>query len=154
MARGRKTGGRGPGVKNKKTILREQALEAAATAAAQSPLNFMLNVMASPLADPKMRLDAAKAAAAYIHAKPKEVAPGDDARIVDGTTGLAGQFITLQTVDGPRAVQLWTLEDSARLSWLAVERQHGRLTPELEQELNSLERRADAEETARALGLK
>src|SRR5260221_2445347 len=86
MAKGYKTGGRRPGVKNRKTILREQALEASASAPAQTPLNFLLGVMASPLADPKMRIDAAKAAATYCHAKPgADAKQGDGARLIEGT---------------------------------------------------------------------
>ena len=76
MARGRKTGGRQAGTPNKATLLKRQALEAAA-ASDGSPLAFLVSVMHSPHLDARLRLDAAKAAAQYLHTKAKDEAPPD-----------------------------------------------------------------------------
>jgi hypothetical protein len=75
------------GAKNKKTLLRERAL--AMAAAGQSPLEVMYDAMASP--NERLRLEAAKAAAPYVHRKadappPK---PGDDAKLLIGTLATA-----------------------------------------------------------------
>ena len=83
------------GSKNKKTLLKEQALAAAARG--RSPLAYMLDVMDgpdSPLSDPKMRLEAAKAAANYLHAKPSTSKPGDDARLI-GASATASEVMPL-----------------------------------------------------------
>ena len=74
--RGKKTGGRQAGTPNKATLLKRQALEAAA-ASDGSPLGFLVSVMHSPHLDARLRLDAAKAAAQYLHTKPKDEAPPD-----------------------------------------------------------------------------
>jgi len=74
--RGKKTGGRQAGTPNKATLLKRQALEAAATSDG-SPLGFLVSVMHSPHLDARLRLDAAKAAAQYLHTKPKDEAPPD-----------------------------------------------------------------------------
>jgi hypothetical protein len=60
--------GRPKGSKNKKTLLREQA--AALAAANAGPLDFLISVMRSPEADPKLRVAAATVAAKYTHALP------------------------------------------------------------------------------------
>lgn len=65
MALGKKTGGRKKGTPNKATAeLRTGALRDGV-----SPLAFMLEVMRDEERDSNVRLDAAKAAAPYIHPK-------------------------------------------------------------------------------------
>lgn len=65
MAPGIKTGGRQKGTPNKFT--RERQIEIAATGL--SPLEYLLAVMRDGLKEDVVRLDAAKAAAPYVHAK-------------------------------------------------------------------------------------
>jgi hypothetical protein len=77
MARGRKTGGRQKGSRNRAT---EEA-RAAAKATGILPLDYMLTVMRDPEADHKRRDAMAMAAAPYLHAKlcsvePKPTDPG------------------------------------------------------------------------------
>src|SRR5262245_4106076 len=81
MARGRKTGGRVKGTPNRATRLKREAMAAASV----TPMEFLLGVMRSDVADPKMRLEAAKAAAGVIYPRPKEGAPGDNARLLEGS---------------------------------------------------------------------
>ena len=67
--RGKKTGGRKKGVPNKapsKAALVQVAAQAAA-GTGQTPLEYMLQIMRDPLVEPARRLDAAKAAAPFIH---------------------------------------------------------------------------------------
>lgn len=61
-----KTGGRKKGVKNKRTIAKRDEL-ARMIDKGISPLEYMLDVMRDPAREEKDRLDAAKAAAPYIH---------------------------------------------------------------------------------------
>jgi hypothetical protein len=63
MARGRKTGGRQKGARNRAT---EEA-RAAAAATGTLPLDYMLTVMRDPTADNKRRDAMAMAAAPYLH---------------------------------------------------------------------------------------
>ena len=63
MARGRKTGGRQKGARNRAT---EEA-RAAAAATGTLPLHYMLSVMRDPAADNKRRDAMAMAAAPYLH---------------------------------------------------------------------------------------
>lgn len=65
MALGVKTGGRKKGSKNKAPIERAKAI----AKSGKTPLDYMLGVMRNPKGDPEMRLDAAKSAAPYVHAK-------------------------------------------------------------------------------------
>jgi hypothetical protein len=65
MARGRKTGGRQKGARNRAT---EEA-RAAAAATGVLPLDYMLTVMRDPAADDKRRDAMAMAAAPYLHSK-------------------------------------------------------------------------------------
>jgi hypothetical protein len=65
MARGRKTGGRQRGARNRAT---EEA-RAAAAATGVTPLDYMLLVMRDPKAEPKRRDAVAMAAAPYLHPK-------------------------------------------------------------------------------------
>ena len=59
----RKTGGRMKGTPNKATA----AKAAAIAETGLTPLDYMLQVMRDPLAEPARRLDAAKAAAPFVH---------------------------------------------------------------------------------------
>ena len=66
--------GRKPGSKNKATRLAEAAAAAALDRARAEnsdlePLDFMLAVVRDPAVDPRTRLEAAKAAAQYRHAR-------------------------------------------------------------------------------------
>jgi hypothetical protein len=65
MARGRKTGGRQKGSRNRAT---EEA-RAAAEATGTLPLDYMLTVMRDPVVDHKRRDAMAMAAAPYLHPK-------------------------------------------------------------------------------------
>ena len=65
MALGRKTGGRQKGTLNKATV----AQAANIAASGQTPLGYMIDLMRDTAAPPEMRLDAAKAAAPYVHPK-------------------------------------------------------------------------------------
>jgi hypothetical protein len=71
MARGRKTGGRQKGIRNRAT---EEA-RAAAKATGILPLDYMLSVMRNPRADNRRRDAMAMAAAAYLHPKISSVEP-------------------------------------------------------------------------------
>jgi hypothetical protein len=81
MAKGFKSGGRKAGTRNRKTILREKALAGTEI----GPVEFMLGVMRAPEADPRLRLDAAKGAAAFLHPKPTTSKPGADAKLIVAT---------------------------------------------------------------------
>jgi hypothetical protein len=63
MARGRKTGGRQKGTRNRAT---EEA-RAVAAASGTLPLDYMLGIMRDPAADHKRRDAMAMAAAPYLH---------------------------------------------------------------------------------------
>jgi hypothetical protein len=63
MAKGRKTGGRQKGTKNKRTVELEKA------AGGILPLDYMLQVMRDESRDIELRADMAKAAAPYLHAR-------------------------------------------------------------------------------------
>ncbi len=65
MARGRKTGGRQKGARNRATA----EARAAAQATGILPLDHMLTVMRDPAADQKRRDAMAVAAAPYLHSK-------------------------------------------------------------------------------------
>lgn len=60
-----KTGGRQKGVPNKATIARQAEIAASGL----TPLDYMLSVLRDEATDPVARLDAAKAAAPYVHPK-------------------------------------------------------------------------------------
>lgn len=82
--------GRKKGVPNKKTAETVAAIEASGI----TPLDYMLSVMRNELAEPSSRLDAAKAAASYVHPKLQPV---------DGNTGSAEirARVTLEFVSSP-----------------------------------------------------
>jgi hypothetical protein len=65
MARGRKTGGRQKGARNRATAEARVAAEATGIL----PLDYMLSVMRDAKAEPKRRDAMAMAAAAYLHPK-------------------------------------------------------------------------------------
>ena len=70
MARGRKTGGRKAGTPNKAT----SATAAAIAASGPTPLDYMLSVLRDEAREPAIRLEAAKAAAPYVHPRLSAVA--------------------------------------------------------------------------------
>jgi hypothetical protein len=70
MAKGAKTGGRKKGVPNKATAAKVKQIAASGL----TPLDYMLSVMRTS-EDPAQRLDAAKAAAPYVHPKLQPVDP-------------------------------------------------------------------------------
>lgn len=63
MAKGLKTGGRKEGMPNRATAKKVAEIEASG----QTPLDFMLSVMRNEKEMPERRLDAAKAAAPFVH---------------------------------------------------------------------------------------
>ena len=90
MARGRKTGGRQKGARNRAT---EEA-RAAAAASGIMPLDFMLAVMRDPGADHKRRDAMAMAAAPYIHPRLTAI----DAKLNPGATQRSPQKLLLEFV--------------------------------------------------------
>lgn len=74
MAAGKKTGGRAAGTPNKATA----AKVAEVTASGLAPLDYMLSVMRDTERNPADRLDAAKAAAPYVHPKLATLTVGGD----------------------------------------------------------------------------
>jgi hypothetical protein len=46
-------------------------------------MSFFLGVMRSDVAEPRLRLEAGKAAATYLYKKPSENAPGDAAKLIE-----------------------------------------------------------------------
>jgi hypothetical protein len=71
MAKGRKTGGRHKGTPNKATAARQSAIAASGL----TPLEYLLSVMRDETADHHTRLDAAKAAAPFVHPRMGQVDP-------------------------------------------------------------------------------
>jgi hypothetical protein len=63
MAKGRKTGGRKKGSKNKRTLAIEKA------AGGMLPLDYMLSVMRNSKADLRRRDEMARATAPYVHSR-------------------------------------------------------------------------------------
>jgi hypothetical protein len=64
MARGRKTGGRKKGTPNKRTIAQKEII-----ASGMSPLDFLCAVYRNPKQPMNRRIEAARCAAPYFHAK-------------------------------------------------------------------------------------
>ena len=64
-----KTGGRKKGTQNKASAARERAIAASGL----TPLDYLLSILRDETNTPKVRLDAAKRAAPYVHPKPKAV---------------------------------------------------------------------------------
>lgn len=77
MALGRKTGGRSAGTPNKATAAKAAAIEASGL----TPLDYMLSVLRDETADEVRRLDAAKAAAPYVHPKLSNVEHKGDVQL-------------------------------------------------------------------------
>ena len=73
MAAGRKTGGRTKGTPNKATAAKAAAIEASGL----TPLDFMLQILRDANNDTAARLDAAKAAAPYVHPRLSTVDVGN-----------------------------------------------------------------------------
>jgi len=69
-------GGARPGA-GRKPQPKEEKLTIASSGA-QSPLAFLLSVMNDNEVEDRLRIDAAKAAAAYVHTKPGEVGKKDE----------------------------------------------------------------------------
>lgn len=65
MALGQKTGGRAKGTPNKASVAKAEAVAASGL----TPLDYMLSIMRDEAKMPDVRLDAAKAAAPYVHPK-------------------------------------------------------------------------------------
>ena len=65
MAVGKKTGGRTKGVPNKVTAAKAQAIAESGL----TPLDYLLDVMRNVTNEASVRIDAAKAAAPYCHAR-------------------------------------------------------------------------------------
>lgn len=63
MAAGRKTGGRQKGVPNRATAAKAAEVEASGL----TPLDFLLSILRDTAAEQNVRIDAAKAAAPYVH---------------------------------------------------------------------------------------
>jgi hypothetical protein len=93
MARGRKTGGRQKGARNRATD------EACAAAAASGilPLDYMLSVMRDPAADHKRRDAMAMAAAPYLHPKltamDAKLSPAAGAAIPEEPSSIRIEFV-------------------------------------------------------------
>jgi hypothetical protein len=73
MTYGRKTGGRKPGVPNKKTA----ALQNRVAESGITPLDYMLNLLRTDETPPALKFEAAKAAAPYIHPKLSNIDVGN-----------------------------------------------------------------------------
>ena len=80
---GQGRGGRPPGSKNRKTLLKQSSLAAAAADPNISPKDFLLKVMRDPSAPIELRLQAARIAAPLCHAKPGADDPGNSAKLVE-----------------------------------------------------------------------
>jgi hypothetical protein len=72
---GERRGGRQKGTPNKKTILRNSALSAAASNPNLSPLEYLLGVISDDALPLKTRVTAAREALPYLHSKPRESTP-------------------------------------------------------------------------------
>jgi len=68
---GERRGGRQKGTPNKKTILRDAAVNAAAANPNLSPLDFLLGLMRNPDLPSDLRIRMAEVAAPFVHRKPK-----------------------------------------------------------------------------------
>jgi hypothetical protein len=97
MARGRKTGGRQKGARNRAT---EEA-RAAAAATGILPLDYMLSVMRDSAADNRRRDAMAMAAAPYLHPRLTAI----DAKLSPAVSQLPLRNLTLEFVLPSRAQQ-------------------------------------------------
>ena len=69
---GERRGGRKLGTPNKKTVLKNAAIWAAAADPNVSPLDFLLGLMRDPRLDLEVRVSAAETALPFVHARPRE----------------------------------------------------------------------------------
>src|SRR5579863_903816 len=72
---GERRGGRQKGTPNKKTVLRNAALDAAAANPGLSPLDFLLGLMRNPDLPSDVRIKMAEVAAPFVHRKPTKDNP-------------------------------------------------------------------------------
>jgi hypothetical protein len=87
---GERRGGRQVGTPNKTTAIISAVMDAVANGSAGpeiSPLQFLLGVYRDPKVDPRLRLDSAKAAAPFVHAKPIGAPALDSGPIIDMLAG-------------------------------------------------------------------
>lgn len=85
---GERRGGRVKGTPNKKTAEQIEAVKATG----MTPLEYLTSVYQNPLAEEARRIDAAKAAAQYVHAKLQPVdGQGDTTQKVAATGALIWQ---------------------------------------------------------------
>jgi hypothetical protein len=77
---GERRGGRKLGTPNKKTVLKNAAIRAAAADPNVSPLDFFLNLMRDPSLELEVRITAAAAALPFAHARPREPRPEQPSR--------------------------------------------------------------------------
>jgi len=102
MARGKKTGGRRKGSRNKRpTVLWAKAEAAAAGAAGEQPLDFLLRMMRDPAEDKMVRLACAKAAANFVHPQLQAVAH----RMLDASGAPLSPTINLVINPPPKPVE-------------------------------------------------
>ena len=115
---GERRGGRQRGTPNKKTVLRNAALAAAAAKPEISPLEFLLGIMRDPNVSSEWRIKVAQATLPFVHARLGSARPGDPAataKLIDGT----GAF----TIDNAEAKALRDGGDP--LSAVEVEEESG-----------------------------
>jgi hypothetical protein len=93
MARGRKTGGRQKGMRNRATA----EARAAAEATGILPLDYMLSVMRDAKVDNKRRDAMAMAAAPYLHSKLSAI----DAKLADASEKPDEVSVTVRFVEPP-----------------------------------------------------
>jgi hypothetical protein len=96
MAIGRKTGGRKKGAPNKATAAKAVAIAASGLA----PLDYLLSLLRNESLDHNIRLDAAKAAAPYVHAK---LAPIEAKPPAEAVPSLAERIAELDRIDAIEA---------------------------------------------------
>lgn len=94
MAAGVKTGGRKKGTPNKATITRQQEVAESGL----TPLDFMLSIMREETETQDIRLEAAKAAAPYVHPRLNAV----DLSATDGTLAEAAAYAWQPAQPAPR----------------------------------------------------
>lgn len=94
-----KTGGRQKGVANKKT----QELVNAVIETGITPLDYLLKVMRDAKADLLVRLDAAKAAAPYVHPKLSSIEIAGNLTHYDASKLTDSELATIATASSARA---------------------------------------------------
>jgi hypothetical protein len=135
---GERRGGRLRGTPNKKTVLRNAAIVAAASNPNISPLDFLLSIVRNANISLELRIRAAQMASAFVHPKPKTTRSNDPAvsgELIDSTN--------LYTIDPAVAKRL--RDDQLRLDELCKNKVH----PAEEQERAML--RARVAETVKSV---